>query len=124
ALHAHFQVDVLEMDRHAGLGRAGDPGVLRRLLELCPGGVDDRGVVGVAEDALGVLLEDGAEDPAVAVAVRELSVIQFRIEVVEGVACANLRAMGWPDWTGLRRTSLGWVAIVGSLVELCPRLPS
>ena len=70
ALHAFFQVNVLEVDG---------------LLEFVGIIEGDRLVFGVEQRAFAVVLENGAEDPAVAVEVSELSVLQLLVEF----GCAN-----------------------------------
>ena len=66
ALHAVREMDVLEVHR------------LRELLRIV---VRDLVVLEVEQVAFAILLEDGAEDPAVAVVVGELRVLQLRIQL-------------------------------------------
>ena len=66
AVHALFEMDVLEVHRLPEL-----VGIFER----------DRLVVFVEQVALAIVLEDGAEDPAVAVEVGELGVLQLLVEL-------------------------------------------
>ncbi len=66
AVHAFFQMDVLQ---------------LHGLLQLLLVGERDDVAVLVEQIAVAVLLEDGAEDPAVAVEVGELRVLQLAVEL-------------------------------------------
>ena len=86
AVHPLLQMDVLQVDR---------------LLE--PVGIveGDDAVLGIQEIPLAVLLVDGAEDPAVAVVVGELGVLESRVELRDlgqefrlGPQAAHGRALG------------------------------
>ncbi len=95
AMHALFHVDVHQVDGHAvavrrrGLRRSGALAVLLadglghldRRHQLLGRGRLDRPALAVEHLAVAVLLEDGAEDPAVAVEVGELGVAGLRVQV-------------------------------------------
>ena len=96
AVHAEFEVNVLEMDRRAVLGTrhvddaAGRVLVLqgrlarRRIVQRL--GVHGRAIdyiaVGVEQIAVAVLFVDGAKDPAMPVEIGELRVQQLRVDLL------------------------------------------
>ena len=80
AVHPFLKMDIHEMHRDAVL-RLAAVGMQHRVVELRGGLVFDDAIFVVEQSALAIFLEDRFEDPAVAVEVGELRVLEFRVEV-------------------------------------------